>query len=238
MSKIKSWAIGGSAIVVILLAILGWYGAAQRAAYLKASGAATLYAEKYKASLEKANTEIAALLASTAAAETQKQAALAAAAAERALRVKADAERDGIIAKTKALPDDTLSSAINLRIGEDESKPIASGVFSFTRPGAENTLNLFISGETAATDRDSAIREAAHNADSLALCETQRGNLAAEIKTTADERDLAKLGWDKEAEALSHLEKSIFGRTVKVAVISAGVGAGLVLILHLCGVIK
>ena len=222
-----------AAAVLAILAGLVLYGNYQHRQYLEAKGAEKLIAAQYQYATVKANIEIAALLASTTAAESQKQAALDAAAAERQLRLQADAERDAAVAKTKALPDDTLSSAINLRIGNGESKPIASGVFSFTRPGTEATLNRFLAGETAASDRDSAIREAANNADGLALCESQRGKLAKEVKLRVNERDLAKIGWDTTADALKHLERSIIGTRIKTFITGAAVGAVAVIALHI-----
>jgi hypothetical protein len=235
--KLNTYIVVALAMVLAIIAGLGIWGSIQHKAYLEAKGAADLLSAQYKDAATKNEIEIAALHASSAASEIQKQAALDAAATERQLRVKADTERDAAIAKTKALPDDILSSAINLRIGAGESSPIASGVFTFTRPGVESTLNHFLAGETAETNLVSALAESAHKSDALDLCESQRGNLSAELKLTANERDLAKQGWDKEADALGHLERSIWGTRVKAFAWGAGAGAVAIVLLRIFKII-
>jgi hypothetical protein len=191
-----------------------------------------------KAEEDRHKIETAALKALNTALQAEKQTALDKAAAEAAGRTKAEKERDAAIALTKALTDDALSGAINLRIGAGQSKPMASGVFSFTRPGTESTLNIFIAGETAVTARDSALRESANNKTALDKCEEQRKNDAKVIEDGKAEIKTNKAGWKTADDNLAHLEHSILGTKIKTFAIGVGVGAAIIEGLKLLGIIK
>ena len=172
------------------------------------------------------------------ASEAVKQAALKKAEDEHRARLKSDADRDAAIAQTKTLPDDSLSGNINLRIGAGASHPTAAGVFSFTRPGTESTLNYFLTGEAAESARDSAIKEAADNKTAFDSCQDQRKQDALKLVDKDSIIDLTNTALAKSDDAYRHLNNSIFGLKIKTFVEGGIVFSVALTILHLTKIIK
>ncbi len=236
--NLKTAAYIAIALLVIGFVFVSWRGNVNYRHYLEARGAADTLRAQYKDAVAVATQEIAALRTSNAAIEKQKQAALDDAATERAARTRADSSLAAERAKTQALTNDALATAICARIGVGNALATAGGPFSFTRPGTENTLNRFLDGETAVIQRDSAIEEAARNKDALTFCEDQRQNDAAIIKSTKAEGEKAAAWAVQERDARLHLERSLFGRTVKTVVIAIVLERAVEYVLRLVKVIK
>jgi hypothetical protein len=226
------------AIVALTWTFLVFMAKAEHTKYLESRGAENILREQYKVSEAKLAAENSALHASNVKAEAEKQKALADKAQEQRARQKAEAERDAEKAKTATLPDNELSGAINLRIGAGQSRPMAAGVFTFLRPGTEKTLNLFIDGETAARNYESAKVEIKKTEDAFNDSELQRKNGLAEIASKDDLLKKATDGWAEADRGKRLLERSILGIKIKTFIIGVGFGGGTVFGLHLAGVIK
>ena len=224
----------------ILAALIGfvWYGGAEHAAYVQSKAQSAILTKQYsdyvasaKVALDKAKEDGQKwhdqAIANQTAADVAEQKIPA-------IQAALDAER----ARTKTLTPDALAGAVNLRIGANQSLPVANGTFSFTRPGAESTLNLFLQGEAAAnkyaaeqivsSDLRSAIDSSKHELDALG----QR------LTLVQGEYDLALPAWQADKNSLKFLERSILGLRIKTFVEGGIVFSVALTILHLTKIIK
>jgi hypothetical protein len=228
-AKIKT-ALGAIALVIVAV-IIGViaYAGHQRTLYNEAIGASKILTAEFEAYRESADASFAGLNASINAAIVERAKASAVAQSQAATQ----AALDKLKTETAALPATDLIIQINARIGSGNSWPTAGGLFSFTRVGTENTLNLFYTGEAYYKQYTD---EQKKNVEYKAALDKDTGIISAwtEKYTLRDgEYQLALKAWDGDREALKHLSRSIFGRKVKAFVIGAGIGAAAVIIYNL-----
>jgi hypothetical protein len=201
-------------IALILGGLFFWQirrGTAMNEKYLEAKGVAELLASQFADFRKATAQQVAGIEAANKMLEAEKTRLLGIVArledANSALKKEAEKAK----AQTAALSHDNLSLAVNSRIGAGQSWPIAAGMFSFTRPGTERTLNLFIDGEAAEAgwQNERGVSEALRG--SLAAAEQQRDGWRKADGLHVEERDKAVKGWKTEETARRYLEKSIPG---------------------------
>jgi hypothetical protein len=229
-AQIKRALVIAGLVVAAILAGLVVYGNYQHVMYQQGLGASKTLTAEYNAYKSNAETAIAAKNAEIAQAAKDKLDALAQANAAAQSQAATQAELNRLKAETAALPPDALSGKINAFIGDNQTRPTADGRFSFTRPGADNTLNIFY-------ERDAyQIQNGAYQAETLNL----RTAISKSDLIIADwtqkytlkdgEYQKALAAWSADKDALKHLSRSIFGRQVKTFIIGAGAGAAAVII--------
>ena len=229
-AKLKqALAIVGAIVAVVLVSII-LYANNQRIKYQQAIGASKALTAEYNDYVKSAELAIKELHAGIAESLKQEQAAIDAAEKAKAAQSSIQAKYDTLKEETAALPPDALSGAINIRIGADQSRPTANGLFSFSRVGTERTLNLFLDGEASAENLKS--EQAVSLNLRAALDAAERGAaLCSEAYALKDgEYTRALAAWATDRDALRHLQRSIFGRKVKSFLTGAAFGAAAVVI--------
>jgi hypothetical protein len=228
------------AIIAILALFAGGlmiYSGHEKKLYLIDKGKAQVLAKEYADYKASAEPQIVALTTASAKAKADKEAALAAAVvaenAKAAIQSALDAEK----AKTHALPPDALSGAINTRIGANQSWPTEGGVFTFTRPGTESVLNRFLNGEASESKYQAEAVVTVNLRAAIDAAERGTASISGQLALTAGERDKAIAAWGATGDALKHMERAQFGLGLKHYVIGAGVGAAVLVILHVFKVI-
>jgi hypothetical protein len=236
-TKIKGYLIAAGALVLVIMIGLGIYGAAEHKSYLISKGKAEALTTQFNEYEKQAQSQIASLTAQGENWKDATDAALSAAAAAGKQTAVIQAALEAEKARTKLLTADLLAGQINARIGINQLLPIASGSFSLTRPGAENTLNIFLDGEgyykklqaesLVSENLRSAVNSSQHDNDTLGQ------------RLTIRETELTKsvAAWDATKETLGHLEKSILGTKIKSWAVGIGTGAVAVIVLHLLKII-
>jgi hypothetical protein len=229
-AALKKYLLIAGFIMAAVFSAIVFYGHYQHVLYQNSIGASKVLTAEYTAYKKNADTAILAKTNEISALAKEKQAALDAANAAAQSQSATQAELNRLKAETAALPPDALSGKINAFIGDNQTRPTADGRFSFTRPGAENTLNLFY-------ERDAyQIQNGAYQAETLNL----RTAISKSDLIIADwtqkytlkdgEYQKALAAWSADKDALKHLSRSIFGRQVKTFIIGAGAGAAAVII--------
>jgi hypothetical protein len=230
-AKIKQIFIIVGLVFAAVTAGLIIYGNYQKVMAREAIGASKVLTAEYEAFKKNADTALVAKNTEIAQKENERLAALKIAADAKASEAVALKELEAKKKETASLPPDALAGTINKYIGVGASSPLAGGGFSFTRPGAENTLNLFYERDAfkAHYETEQSVSQGYRLALDASLSETSAWGEKYTLKDGEYTRALA--AWSADNDALSHLQRSIFGRTVKVAVISAGVGivAGIII---------
>ena len=237
MTKLNQALVGLVALIVLIAGGLMIYGTAERKAYLQAKGEAIVLNQQFKDAQADAAKQIAALTVAYNTAQADKDAALAAANAAENGQVAIQAALDALKALTAAMPPDTLSGAINQRIGAAQSWPTAGGVFTFTRKGAESTLNVFLDGEASASKYHAEQLVTMNLHTAIDAAEQASVSLGSRLTLTQGELDKAVAAWGATQSALSHLEHSILGTKIKTFVIGAGTGALALYALHILKVL-
>jgi hypothetical protein len=225
-------------VVIALVVALGGWGYLEHKAYVAAKAKAGVLTAEFNDYQKQAEAIKANLEAEAVKLLAAKSAAIDAALASEQTKAQAIAERDAALAKIKALPDNDLSGAINLRIGVGLSWPVADGTFSITRYGAESVLSRFIAGEANASLYAAERSVTTNLRQALVASESESGNLGQRLYLTRGELSRAVKAWAADTSALKHLERSIIGRTVTTAVVSVGVGFAVAWGLHVAGVLK
>jgi hypothetical protein len=223
-SKQKAYAalIAFAFICVIGGAII--YGNHQRDAYLQAKGEAKAKSEALEAYKKGADAQIAALSSDIANLTKQRDAAIAQANDANGQKTAIQLKYEALKRETASLPADALSSNLNARLGTGETWPTAGGLFSFTRPGAERTLNLFLDGDEARGKLEASEKESASLRSALSL---SAGETAAwRDKYSLKDGELTRTveAWTATKDALRHLERSIPGRKLKSFIYGTAVG--------------
>ncbi len=224
-------------VVAIVLALAGW-GVIERKAYVAAKAKADILRSDYTAYVEQAEAVKADMAIEAATLRAEKAAAIDAAISAESSKAKIAADLAAEKAKTAALPPDSLSGSINLRIGAGQSYPTGDGRFSFSRPGADATLDSFLEGEASHNLYEAERSVTANLRTALTAAESENGNLSHRLCLTQGELDRAVNAWGAETSALNHLRLSIIGRTVTTAAISFGVGLAVAWGLHAAGILK
>jgi hypothetical protein len=229
-AKLKqALAIVGAIVAVVLVSII-LYANNQRIKYQQAIGASKALTAEYNDYVKSAELAIKELHAGIAESLKQEQAAIDAAEKAKAAQSSIQAKYDTLKEETAALPPDALSGAINIRIGADQSRPTANGLFSFSRVGTERTLNLFLDGEgySAKYEQERAVSSNLR----AALDAAERGAaLWSEKYSLQDgEYQRALAAWGADKDALKHLRRSIFGRKIKSFLTGAAFGAVAVIV--------
>jgi hypothetical protein len=237
-AALKKYLLIAGFIMAAVFSAIVFYGHYQHVLYQNSIGASKVLTAEYTAYKKNADTAILAKTNEISALAKEKQAALDAANAAAQSQSATQAELNRLKAETAALPPDALSGKINAFIGDNQTRPTADGRFSFTRPGAENTLNLFY-------ERDAyQIQNGAYQTEILNLrmdiTKSDAIIAAGNEKYSLKDGECIKLlaAFDARGDALKHLQHSILGRQVKTFIIGAGIGAGTVFILHAVGIIK
>lgn len=214
-------------IVFAVLCIVGGviiYASHEHNEYLKAKGASAALTAQLSESKKLADIAIAAKNEEIALGIKQRDAAIKRATAAESKESVAIAKYDALKRETAALPAEALSSNINARIGSGNSWPTAGGLFSFTRPGAERTLNIFLDAENYKglwEDEQvvsSELRTALSSAVTIGMGWEEKFNIKS------DEIGKTVAAWNADKDALKHLERSIYGQNVKAFVIGTAVG--------------
>jgi hypothetical protein len=236
-AKLKGVLIAAGGLLVIIAVGFVIWGQWNHKQYLIEKGQAIVLKQQfdlYKANAEKIEADLTAqaviLLA-------EKNAAIDAADKASAKAGQIQAALDIEIAKTAALQPDALSGNINQRIGAGQSWPTAGGVFSFTRPGTEATLNLFLTGESSAAKYQSEQVVSTNLRVALGKSEAETGNIGQRLTLTQTELDKLGLAYGAQGNSLKYLERSIVGVRIKTFVEGAVIGAAVVTVLHLVKVI-
>lgn len=229
-AKLKAILAIAGAIAAVAVVSIVLYANGQRIKYHEALGASKVLTAEYKDYVKSAELAIKELHAGIAESLKLEQAALDAAEKAKAAQSSIQAKYDTLKEETAALPPDALSGAINIRIGAEQSRPTANGLFSFSRVGTERTLNLFLDGEASAENLKS--EQAVSLNLRAALDAAERGAaLCSEAYALKDgEYTRALLAWNADREALTHLSRSIFGRKVKSFLTGAAFGAVAVIV--------
>lgn len=220
-------------VAFVVVCIIGGaiiYGGAQYRKYQQAVGASKALTAEYEAYKAEAKKLQAGLTASINDLEKQRLAALEQAALANAKQADIQAQYDKLKGETAALPPDALSGAINVRIGADQSRPTANGLFSFSRVGTDRTLNLFLDGEAASLSLEASVVEAASLRSAVSLAAGIANDWAKRFEIQGVEYGKAIKAWDADRDALTHLRRSIFGRRVKSFITGAAAGVAAVLI--------
>lgn len=229
-AKLKAiLALAGVIVAVALVSII-LYANNQHIKFHGALGASKALTAEYNDYVKSAELAIKELHAGIDEANADRQAALDAAAKAKAAQSDIQTKYDTLKEETAALPPDALSGAINIRIGADQSRPTANGLFSFSRVGTERTLNLFLDGEGAA---EHYVNEQAVSLNlRAALDAAERGAaLCSEAYALKDgEYKRALAAWAADKDALRHLQRSQFGRNVKSFLTGAAIGAAAVIV--------
>lgn len=110
-------------------------------------------------------------------------------------------------AKVKEMADDTLVIAMNNRIGEFQVKLLQMGEFSLKRPGAENSVKLFIKGEECQNLREEDAKELKENHDKIQSLEKADLGWSNEVKEKDKVIDKQKLTLEDADKAIKRLEK-------------------------------
>lgn len=236
-TKLKTILVGAGALVLAILVGLGIYGAAQHKSYLISKGKAEALEIQYRDYEKTAKSEIASLTAQGANWKDARDAALAAVASAEQGKAATQAALDAEKARTKLLTADLLAGQINARIGINQALPVANGTFSLTRPGAENTLNVFLDGEgfKEKLKAESLVSENLRSA--INSSQHENDTLGQRLSITQTELTKSVAAWDATKDTLKHLERSILGTKIKTFAVGVGVGAVAIIILHLCKVI-
>jgi Arc/MetJ family transcription regulator len=215
--------IAGIAIAAIISGLIV-YGNYQRALYVQSVGASKVLTAEYNA-LKK--TSDAAILAKTQeinALIKEKQAAIADANKHALGEAVIQSKYEALKRETASLPADALSRNINARIGSGNSWPTAGGLFSFTRSGVDNTLNLFLDGEGYKAKFENERGVSLNLRAAVDAAEREGVALIAKYDLKDGEYMAAVAAWDADKESLSHLRKSILGRRVKSFIIGGAIG--------------
>lgn len=236
--KLKAIFVSVGALVALVLAALVIYSTGQRKSYLTAKGEAAVLEKQFADYRLEADKAKAILTAEFATLTAEKNAALTAALNASLKAGEIQARLDAEQALTAALPADVLSGRINARIGVNQSVPIMNGTFSFTRPGTESTLNIFLEGEASASKYAAERTVTASLRDAVNASEKEVGNLGQRLYISETELDKAVAAWGADKDALKHLERSILGTKIKNLAIGAGAGVVIVTVLHLTGIVK
>jgi hypothetical protein len=230
--KLNTYLVVALAVVLAIIAGLGIYGTAQRKAYLEAKGAAAVLEKQYVEYSTAAESQLASIAVAYSKAKAEKDAALAAATVAKNAQVAIQSALDAEKAKTHALPPDSLSGAINTRIGANQSWPTEGGVFTFTRPGTESVLNRFLNGEASESKYQAGEVVTVNLRAAIDAAERGTASISGQLTLTKGELDKCVAAKDANAEALKHLERSILGTKIKTFVVGAGVGAATLAVLH------
>jgi hypothetical protein len=232
-AQIKRALVIAGLVVAAILAGLVVYGNYQHVMYQQGLGASKTLTAEYNAYKSNAETAIAAKNAEIAQAAKDKLDALAQANAAAQSQAATQAELNRLKAETAALPPDALSGKINAFIGDNQTRPTADGRFSFTRPGADNTLNIFY--ERDAFKAQYSTEQSVSQSYRLALDKSDAIILDQEQKYTLKDGEYQKAlaAWSSDKDALKHLQRSIFGLRTKSFLIGAGIGAAAVIIYNL-----
>ena len=245
MNDLKNKAILALAVVGAILALgVGWQihraNVGERL-YREAVGRADLLAEQYR--MLKVETAAATAKSAAIIADLEKTKADLIGHIGDIEKTKASLAEayEKLKAETAALPDDELSGRINARIGAGESWPIAGpppARFSFTRPGAEATVNRFLAGEKAESNYAAELKITADLRGVVKATEGQRDEYRGEAGRQTARADKAEAGWEAEKKALGYLERTIPGLKWK-----ARLAGGLIVLLadlglRMAGVIK
>jgi hypothetical protein len=235
--KLKAILAGVVAVLVLALGGLIFYSNQQHGKYLVFKARAELMGSQFSELEKKSDAEKAALLAANERLDNERLAAIAKAEKSKQAEAVKDKEIEALKAKTAALPADDLVRAINQRIGDGESWPDARGLFSFTRPGTERTLNLFIDGEGIADKYVAELDVSAKwkSAHDLAIGERDNEKQARQL----EEGKVVALKLPKAEieKALRALERSIPGMKWKSRATGTVFGFALRTVLGLVGVI-
>lgn len=232
-TKLKKILAGAGVVAIAITVALILYGAQQHRAYLKAVGASVALTAEYKTEKAKAETQILALneqIKSLAAAKDAAMQSASASQSEAAALAKALAKAQG---ETAALPPDTLAGRIGTYIGAGNIALTGGGRFSFTRPGAEATYNLFLSADTLTKQLDASQSAYASVTSALAASESTAHAWARKYQLRTGEYQAALSAWAADQDALAHLRRSILGRRTKSFVSGAVAGIAAVLIFQL-----
>ncbi|MCK9598035.1 MAG: hypothetical protein M0R06_03275 [Sphaerochaeta sp.] len=231
--KIKSALIIAGLVLAAVISALIVYGNYQRRAYINAMGASDALTAEYEAYKKTADGLMAGLNASINTLAAERDAAIHAADQAQAVAAEYLHDLEVLQGNTAALPPDALSGNLSTYIGVGNIAPTGSGRFSLTRPGAENTLNLFLAGD--AYRKSYAAEMMASNNLRTALDASVAETKAWTEKFTIKDNELNKalVAWAADRDALTHLRRSIFGRRVKSFIIGAGVGAAAVIVYSL-----
>jgi hypothetical protein len=228
----KILAVAGIVLAIIVSALIV-YANHQRVQYQQATGASAILTEQYKAEKTKAETQILALneqIKSLAAAKDAAMQSASASQSEAAALAKALAKAQG---ETAALPPDTLAGRIGTYIGAGNIAVTGGGRFSFTRPGAEATYNLFLSADSLTQQLDASQSAYASVTSALAASESTAQAWARKYQLRTGEYQAALSAWAADQDALAHLRRSILGRRTKSFVSGAVAGIAAVLIFQL-----
>jgi Tfp pilus assembly protein PilN len=219
----------GVALVAIVIGLI-MYGQGQKKAYQQDIGALTVLVSQLETKVKLSDTAILAKTNEIIALAKEKQAALDSANAAAQSQAVTQAALDKLKTETAALPPDALSGAINVRIGTDASRPTANGLFSFTRVWAENTLNLFYTGEAAIKQGGEYLIEIAGLRSAVAIAATEIK--VRDEKYALRDGEYVALGaaFTAQGDALKHLQNSFFGRSVRTFIIGAATGAAIVIL--------
>lgn len=236
-TKLKTIFVAAGGILLLALAIIAIYATGQHRAYLISKGESVVLEQQFKDYRLTSEKEKTALTAEAIRTTAEKDAAIARANAASLKAGEIQSKLDAATALTAALPADVLSGQINARIGVNQSCPIMNGTFSFTRPGAESTLNLFLTGEASASKYAAERTVSSNLRDALTAADAGTVNVSARLSITETELTKCVAAKDATASALKHLEHSILGTKIKNFAIGVGVGAATVTVLHLLKVI-
>jgi len=220
--------IGAVAVCVIIGIVL--YANGQRDKYLQAKGASEVLTAEFASYKASAEPLISGLNQAINGLTIERDKAKAKADEADAAKSAIQAKYDKLKSETASLPATALTSAINARIGLNESWPTAGGLFAFSRVGTERTLNLFLDGEGYAAKYE---QERAVSVNlRVALDAAERGAaLWSEKYALRDgEYQRAIAAWGADKDALVHLRRSLLGRKVKSFIVGAAIGAGAVII--------
>lgn len=228
----KILAVAGIILAIIVSALIV-YANHQRVQYQQATGASAILTEQYKAEKTKAETQILALNAQITSLTKAKDEALQSAAASQAHASSLAASLSQLQGETAALPPDTLAGRIGTYIGAGNIAVTGGGRFSFTRPGAEATYNLFLSADSLTQQLDASQSAYASVTSALAASESTAQAWARKYQLRTGEYQAALSAWAADQDALAHLRRSIPGRRTKSFVSGAVVGIAAVLIFQL-----
>jgi len=215
--------IAGVAIAAILFGLVV-YGNYQTAKYKESLGASKVLTAQYEAKLKVAEVAILAKTEEAKQARAERDAAIADADKHALGEAVISSKYEALKKETAAMPASDLVIQINARIGSGNAWPTAGGLFSFTRSGADNTLNLFLDGE-GYKDKFENERGVSLNLRA-AVDAAERVGVALSVKYDLKDGEYkaAIAAWDADKDALSHLRKSIFGRRIKSFIIGGTLG--------------
>lgn len=232
-TKLKKILAGAGVVAIAITVALILYGAQQHRAYLKAVGASVALTAEYKTEKATAETQILALNAQITSLTKAKDEALQSAAASQAHASSLAASLSQLQGETAALPPDTLAGRIGTYIGAGNIALTGGGRFSFTRPGAEATYNLFLSADSLTKQLDASQSAYASVTSALAASESTAQAWARKYQLRTGEYRAALSAWAADQDALAHLRRSILGRRTKSFVSGAVAGIAAVLIFQL-----